>query len=116
MRESGPIGSQIALALLNRESNPIHIDLARAEQSRAEFETPAYSPPFLYCCEEPICLEVDGKCQEITIPQSFFPAGIAAGMLCAAIVLREESICLSVCHANHPAHERQIPITTSQGR
>ena len=113
VQESGPIGRHIVLMLLDRENSRVPIDLAQPEQSRVEFETPAYSPPFLYCCGEPICLEVDGARQEITVPQSFFPAEIAAGMLRAAVVLREGELCLSVCGADAPRHERHTPITIS---
>lgn len=113
VQESGPIGHRIVLTLLDRENSRVPIDLAQPEQSRAEFETPAYSSPFLYCCGEPICLEIDGACQEITVPQSFFPAEIAAGMLRVAVVLREGDLCLSICSADAPRHERHTPITIS---
>lgn len=113
VQESGPIGHHVVLTLFDGKSSRISIDLARPEQNRAEFGAPAYSLPFLYCCGEPICLEVDGARQEITVPQSFFPAEIAAGMLCAAVVLREGDLCLSVCGADDPRHERHTPITIS---
>lgn len=113
VQESRPLGRHVVLVLLDRENNRAAIDLARPDQSLAELETPAYTPPFLCCCEEPICLEVDGTYREIPAPESFFPAGIAAGMLCAAVVLRSEELCLSVCSADDPKHERHIPITIS---
>ena len=115
VQEAGPIGHHIALTLFDGKSSQISIDLVRPEQSQVEFEAPAYSPPFL-CCGEPICLEVDGTRQEITVPQSFFSTEIAAGMLRAAVVLREGDLCLSVCSADDPRHERHTPITISQGR
>lgn len=116
VQEAGPIGHHVALTLLDGKNSQISIDLVRPEQSQMEFEVPAYSPPFLCCRGEPICLEVDGARQEITVPQSLFPAEIAAGALRAAAVLREGELCLSICSADDPKHEGHTPITISQGR
>ena len=113
VQESRPVGRHVVLVLLDRENNRAAIDLARPEQSLAELETPDYTPPFLCCCEEPICLEVNGSRREIPVPESFFPAGIEAGMLSAAVVLRGEELCLSVRGADDPGHEMHIPITIS---
>ena len=113
VRESRPVGCHVVLVLLDRENSHTAIDLVRPDQSLAELETPAYTPPFLCCCGEPICLIVNESSREIPVSEAFFPAGIKAGMLCAAVVLRGEELCLSVRGADAPGQEIYIPITTS---